>query len=78
MLSLSSLCLALRAPAPRMALDTGGAAIAIRDLDVWAGSSNLIAPFDWNIMPNERWALLGGNGCGKSTLLRAIAVRNST
>lgn len=25
------------------------------------------------VMPNERWALLGGNGAGKSTLLRAVA-----
>ena len=57
----------------RMALDGGGAAIAIRELAVWAGSSNLIEPFDWRIMPNERWSLLGPNGCGKSTLLRTIS-----
>ena len=68
-----ALCLALRSPPPRMALDGGGAAIAIRDLAVWAGSSNLIEPFDWRIMPNERWSLLGPNGCGKSTLLKTIS-----
>ena len=56
-----------------MALDGGGAAIAIRDLTVWAGSSKLVEPFDWRIMPNERWSLLGPNGCGKSTLLRTIS-----
>ena len=78
MLLVSSVCLALlpmrrlNAP-PRMALDGGGAAIAIRDLAVWAGSSNLIEPFDWSIMPNERWSLLGPNGCGKSTLLKTIS-----
>ena len=49
------------------------AAIAIKEFDVWAGSSPLILDVNWQIMPNERWALLGGNGCGKSTLLRAIA-----
>ena len=70
-----SLCVAMgmRAPVPRMALDNAGAAIAIRGLDVWAGSNNLIEPFDWRIMPRERWSLLGPNGCGKSTLLRTIA-----
>ena len=69
------LCLVVtcRAPPPRMALDDAGAAIAIRDLDVWAGSNNLIESFDWRIMPRERWSLLGPNGCGKSTLLRTIA-----
>ena len=56
-----------------MALDGGGAAIAIKDLAVWAGSSNLIEPFDWRIMPSQRWSLLGPNGCGKSTLLRTIS-----
>ena len=58
MLGASSLCLAMtvRVPAPRMALDNGGAAIAIRELDVWAGSNNLIESFDWRIMPKERWS----------------------
>ena len=42
-----------RAPPPRMALDDAGAAITIRDLDVWAGSNNLIESFDWRIMPRE-------------------------
>ena len=61
-----------RWPPPLMQTDTGGAAVRIRGFDVWAGSSPLIIGVDWTIMPNERWALLGGNGCGKSTLLRAI------
>ena len=39
------------------------AAIAIKEFDVWAGSSPLILDVNWQIMPNERWALLGGNGC---------------
>ena len=62
-----------RSPPPLMqTTDTGGAAVRIRGFDVWAGSSPLMIGVDWTIMPNERWALLGGNGCGKSTLLRAI------
>ena len=55
-----------------MQADTGGAAVRIKNFDVWAGSSPLIIGVDWTIMPKERWALLGGNGCGKSTLLRAV------
>ncbi|KAL3929294.1 MAG: hypothetical protein SGPRY_002020 [Prymnesium sp.] len=62
-----------RLPPVRMGFDGGGAAIAIRNFEVWAGSAYLIEPVDWSIMPNERWSLLGANGCGKSTLLRAIA-----
>lgn len=62
-----------RRQSPVMALDGGGAAIAISRLEVWAGSSKLVEPFEWRIMPNERWALLGPNGCGKSTLLRTIS-----
>ena len=56
-----------------MALDGGGAAVAIKDLDVWAGSSPLIEGVTWTIMPKERWSLLGPNGCGKSTLLKTIS-----
>ena len=55
-----------------MALDTGGAAIVCRGVDVWAGNNPLILDVNWNIMPRERWAIQGTNGCGKSTLLRAI------
>ena len=64
-----------RSPGATMqtARDTGGAAIVIEDVDVWAGSSPLILGVNWNVMPNDRWALLGTNGCGKSTLLREIA-----
>jgi len=53
--------------------DTGGVAIVVEGVDVWAGNSPLILGVNWNVMPKERWALLGTNGCGKSTLLRAIA-----
>ena len=63
----------LRSPPPKMRMASGGAAISIKEFDVWAGSSPLILDVSWSIMPNERWALLGGNGCGKSTLLRAIS-----
>ena len=56
----------------RMQADMGGAAVALQEVDVWAGDSPLILDVNWRVMPNERWALVGVNGCGKSTLLRAI------
>ncbi|EOD12548.1 hypothetical protein EMIHUDRAFT_247380 [Emiliania huxleyi CCMP1516] len=55
------------------AVDTGGAAIVVKGVDVWAGDSPLILDVNWSVMPNERWAIHGTNGCGKSTLLRAIS-----
>jgi len=60
-----------------MALDTGGAAIVCRGVDVWAGNNPLILDVNWSIMPGERWAIQGTNGCGKSTLLRAIGTAAS-
>ena len=61
--------------APRMAgsAGTGGAAVLVQNVDVWAGSTSLIRDVNWSVMPKERWALQGSNGCGKSTLLRAIS-----
>ena len=66
---------ATRARSVRMAaaVDTGGAAIVVKGVDVWAGDSPLILDVNWSVMPNERWAIHGTNGCGKSTLLRAIS-----
>eukprot|EP00964_Phaeocystis_antarctica_P079504 scaffold49545_cov50-Phaeocystis_antarctica.AAC.1 len=50
--------------AVRMQLETGGAAVMVKEVDIWAGNSPLIMDCNWNVMPNERWALLGTNGCG--------------
>ena len=65
--------LSSRSREPCMKIDTGGAAIVCKDVDVWAGNSPLILDVNWDVMPKSRWALQGTNGCGKSTLLRAIA-----
>lgn len=62
-----------RSTIPCMKVDTGGAAIVCKEVDVWAGNSPLILDVNWDVMPKSRWALQGTNGCGKSTLLRAIA-----
>ena len=64
---------ASRVSLPCMKVDTGGAAIVCKEVDVWAGNSPLILDVNWDIMPKSRWAIQGTNGCGKSTLLRAIA-----
>lgn len=55
-----------------LASDGGGAAVFMRDLDVWAGANVLIGGIEWSINRNERWAIVGANGCGKSSLLREI------
>ena len=55
------MAMTIRVPAPRMALDNGGAAIATRELDVWAGSNNLIETFDWRMHVSSE-ALSGGSG----------------
>ena len=55
------------------ALDTGGAVLNIQNLDLWAGNKPLLLDVNWQIRPNERWAIVGKNGAGKSTLLKTIA-----
>ena len=46
------------------AIDTGGAAIVCREVDIWAGNNPLILDVNWNVMPKERWALLGQGTTG--------------
>ena len=49
----------VRAASPVMQkVDTGGAAIVVKEVDVWAGNSPLILDVNWNVMPKERWACL--------------------
>lgn len=35
-------------------------------------NQKLFSDLDWQILPGERWGVLGGNGSGKSTLLKIV------
>ena len=34
----------------------------------------ILAPLTWNVLPDQRWIVLGANGSGKTTLLRIAAM----
>ena len=34
----------------------------------------ILAPLTWNVLPSQRWVVLGANGSGKTTLLRIAAM----
>lgn len=41
-----------------------GAAVQIVAATLSIGNNDLISNINWNIMPKERWALVGKNGAG--------------
>ena len=48
--------------------------VDLRDVTVAAADGTvLLADVTWQVLPGQRWAVLGGNGAGKSTLLRVVA-----
>ena len=34
----------------------------------------ILSPLTWNVLPGQRWVVLGANGSGKTTLLRIAAM----
>jgi branched-chain amino acid transport system ATP-binding protein len=51
---------------------SGGAALAVRDLQAWYGESHVLHGMDFDIRPGEVVTLLGRNGAGKTTTLKSI------
>lgn len=51
---------------------SSGAAMEFQNVYISIGNNDIINDISWNIMPNERWGLVGRNGAGKSTLLKSV------
>ena len=49
-----------------------GAALELEGVNLSIGNNDILKDINWQIMPLERWALVGKNGAGKSTLLKAL------
>ncbi|KEO71790.1 ATP-binding cassette domain-containing protein [Anditalea andensis] len=46
--------------------------VRMEDVSVSYGKKQVLQNINWQVLPGERWALLGQNGAGKSTLLSLI------
>lgn len=51
---------------------SSGAALCLNAVSVSVGNYDILNELNWEIMPKERWGIVGKNGAGKSTLLRTI------
>ena len=46
--------------------------LKIEDLKIRASGVEILKGINWQVEPNQHWAILGANGCGKTTLLSAL------
>jgi iron complex transport system ATP-binding protein len=53
----------------------GELALRLESVVVTREGRDLLGPLDWQVAPDERWAVLGPNGSGKSTLVRIAALQ---
>lgn len=51
---------------------SSGAALSLQSMSVSVGNYDILNELNWEIMPKERWGIVGQNGAGKSTLLRTV------
>ena len=56
---------------PQIRGSSSGAVIELKDVCISIGNNDILTNVNWQILPKERWALVGRNGEGKSTLLKA-------
>lgn len=45
----------------------------LKNVTLQKGNRTILSNLNWQIKPNQHWAILGGNGSGKSSLLDALA-----
>jgi molybdate transport system ATP-binding protein len=48
-------------------------AISLRAVDVQRGNRKVLRGITWQLLPGERWALIGENGAGKTQLLKCLS-----
>ncbi|KAJ8598248.1 hypothetical protein CTAYLR_005505 [Chrysophaeum taylorii] len=75
MLLLPVLCAGVLTPEKSVGItygDTAGAALRLEDVSIQRGPAELVRGANWEVMPRERWGLVGANGCGKSSLLGVV------
>jgi molybdate transport system ATP-binding protein len=47
--------------------------VRLKGVDVARGDRRVLQGINWNILPGQRWVLVGANGAGKTQLLKVIA-----
>ncbi|MCB9638297.1 MAG: ABC-F family ATP-binding cassette domain-containing protein [Myxococcales bacterium] len=47
--------------------------LVVKDLSLFLGGRALVDQLNWQMKPQERVALIGGNGAGKSTFMKVVA-----
>jgi iron complex transport system ATP-binding protein len=53
---------------------TGPEVLRLVDVSFVRDARTILAPLTWNVLPDQRWIVLGANGSGKTTLLRIAAM----
>lgn len=49
--------------------------LALRDVTVRRGGTDIVSHLSWTVHDGERWVVLGSNGAGKTTVLQLAAAR---
>ena len=56
-----------------VAFSSSGAAMEINNVCLSIGNNDIISRINWQMMPRERWGLVGPNGAGMNSCCATIA-----